>query len=186
MTRRTNIINRIAELAGQAAADQIAQELGGRLVYIRVEPSASMRELEARIFAEFTGDNHAALADKFNLLISEVYRTVHRERARQQQTLSEANLQAWESADPILWACRVTQLNLLTFQQAVLQAAETAKARGCLDRLAIALAILPVAPPATPSADTPAGSPDAPAGSQSCTPAPAGNPLPDSAQAPSA
>lgn len=177
MTRPYDFLARLAELTGPAVADQLAAEFGGRVFYMPVPP---LTALDEKILAMFTGDNYAELADKLRVSVVLVYRAVRRQQAQQRQSLLAESLEAWGNACQPVWVGQVTQLGFLSCLQAVTQAAETAKAQGYLDRLVIAVSILPEAPPATPRVDTPAIPPDAPAGIQSGIPAHPGNPLPGS------
>jgi len=71
-----------AEEFGADIADDIADVWGGQNFYIPKDMIAKARSRDARLYDEFTGDNHNELADKFDLSTQHVYRIVRRERER--------------------------------------------------------------------------------------------------------
>lgn len=160
------LMTRITELVGPSIAKQLATEFGGQHIYF---PARQASAHDALVLAEFNGDNHHELAHKHHVSVAWVYRLVaqsHRE------AVAEALQTVLGSSPQVLWAAPLTQLALLPGLEAVLRAAEKARALGCQDRLAAALVILPEAPAA--SAQLPQPTPVAPAETRPGTPAPAG------------
>lgn len=59
-------------------SDHLADAWGGQQLYVPMDISRR----NARIFAEFTGDNHADLAAKYHMGIHNIYSIISAERAR--------------------------------------------------------------------------------------------------------
>lgn len=79
---RPNIIDRIAELAGTDVASKIVEEYRG-WIYIKRTPGLNnstchdlSNALSDKICAEFTGDNHSELAERFSVSVQYVYRVI--------------------------------------------------------------------------------------------------------------
>ncbi len=173
------LMNRLTELLGPSVARQLATEFGGQTIYLPLRPAIGQRDAE--ILAEFDGNNHEALARKYHISLQWVYRLVAQSR---REAVADVLQAALGSSPQVLWAAHLTQLAILPGIEAVLRAAEKARAQGCQDRLVIALAILPEVPATGGPASVPPA-PVVPAENQSATPAPAGNPLPPSVVQPS-
>jgi Mor family transcriptional regulator len=65
-----------ASLMGQMFRKRVAEQLGGRLVYISKDARAAQAERNAKICREFTGRNHAELAKKHELTERQVRKIV--------------------------------------------------------------------------------------------------------------
>lgn len=70
---------------GKRVADIIADQFGGQQIYLPFD----RERRDARIFAEYRGDNIHAIASKYRVSTNQVYKIVQRELAkrRQKQTL---------------------------------------------------------------------------------------------------
>lgn len=129
-------------------------------------------ETVAAILVEFTGDNQAELALRHRVSTIVVQRVINRAR----HSMLGLALRASEGTGAdVLWARPVTRLVLQSLSEAVLQAVRTAEALDALDRLVIALAILPEGRPTEIPADSPPH-PGTPGESQPGTPSHADTP----------
>lgn len=70
---------------GKRVTDIIAEQFGGQQIYLPFD----RERRDARIYAEYRGDNVHALANKFRVSSNHIYKIVRRETAkrRQKQTL---------------------------------------------------------------------------------------------------
>ena len=163
-----DLLSRIAALAGFTVAQQVAAEFGGQLIMFPRGVGA-ISEVSAAILAEFNGSNHRELAERHRVSQRVIYSVLARAR---REAVATALQPGAESAVEVLSAMPVTQLDFLSWSKAVLQAAEKAREQDCLDRLVIALAILPPGHPASAHPSTPAAPAPSPAETPPGTPAP--------------
>ena len=56
----------------------LANQWGGQMVYMPQDTASK----HAAIYADFTGDNHSELAEKYNLSVPHIYQIVAQERER--------------------------------------------------------------------------------------------------------
>lgn len=70
----------LGQLLGAAVAGKLADDWGGQVIYIPMDLHAKNKERNAAIFREFTGDNVADLAAKYDLCVQAIYRIVKAER----------------------------------------------------------------------------------------------------------
>ena len=68
-----------AELAGLAVS-ALAFHFGGRPFYLPRGDAMRRCARDGQIWAEFTGNNHEDLAERFGLAISQIYKIVARQR----------------------------------------------------------------------------------------------------------
>lgn len=64
----------------QEAAGQVADDWGGQLVYVPMDLVGRNSMRNARIYAEFSGDNHANLASRYGLSVQAIYRILKVQR----------------------------------------------------------------------------------------------------------
>lgn len=64
----------------QEAAGQVADDWGGQLIYVPMELVGRNSMRNARMYAEFTGDNHGQLASRYGLSVQAVYRIIKAQR----------------------------------------------------------------------------------------------------------
>lgn len=70
---------------GKTAAGWLADHWGGQIVYIPKDAAGRQRTMYLQMYEEFTGDNHAELARKYDISVQHVYRIVRLIRAERQQ-----------------------------------------------------------------------------------------------------
>ena len=82
------IINQEAAKGVQGLGDRVvdifSQEFGGQQVYLPFD----LERRDARIYAEYRGDNIHAIATRYRMTTTHVYKIVKRERARRRQKQS--------------------------------------------------------------------------------------------------
>lgn len=81
--RDYGIATDVAEQAGAAIANTLAEHWGGQLISIPKDYHFKLAKRDLRIYGEFNGINHAQLARKYNLTVRGIYKLVERVRRRE-------------------------------------------------------------------------------------------------------
>lgn len=79
-----------ARLFATEAVGLIADDWGGQLIYVPMNAVGRRTQRNLKIWREFTGDNHAELATRYNLCVQRVYeilKAMHRLHAPKQGSL---------------------------------------------------------------------------------------------------
>lgn len=71
-----------AKAFGEEAAVFIADLWGGQVIYIPKDMAGRIRSRDSKIYAEFSGENHAELARKYKLSFQHIHRIIKKERER--------------------------------------------------------------------------------------------------------
>lgn len=72
----------LADQAGTAAADHIADHWGGQLVNIPKDYRYRIAERDLQIWDEFRGNNHSELARRYGMTLRGVYKLISRVKSR--------------------------------------------------------------------------------------------------------
>lgn len=72
----------IADQAGIAAADHIADHWGGQLVNVPKDYRYRIAERDLQVWEEFRGNNHAELARRYGMTLRGVYKLISRVKSR--------------------------------------------------------------------------------------------------------
>lgn len=79
----------LADQAGTAAADHIADHWGGQLVNVPKDYRYRIAERDLQVFSEFRGHNHAELARRHGMTLRGIYKLLSRVRSRVQDAQQE-------------------------------------------------------------------------------------------------
>jgi len=137
-------------------------------IYLPTAASVLLAQRTAAILAEFDGHNARELANRHGLSEWHVYRLVAKARREDVALALQPNA---ESDLEVLSVTPLLERDFLSVIAAVHTAWQTAEAQGDLDRLVIALAILPTTHPAVAHPSTPAATASSPTGNPPSTPA---------------
>lgn len=88
LTKEIAISQVDAERIAIDIAEKIRTEWGGGLIYIPKGNKLDRRGRNYKIWKDFNGDNHAALARKYDLAISTIYEIIDSERQKRQSIQS--------------------------------------------------------------------------------------------------
>ncbi len=80
----------VADQVGAAIVDNLADNWGGQNICIPKDYSYKLAARDLEIWDDFTGNNHAELARKYNMTTRSIYKIIHRIRKNgdpNQQTL---------------------------------------------------------------------------------------------------
>lgn len=72
----------LAEQCGAALADRLAAHWGGQLINIPKDYRFKLAARDLLIYEEFTGNNHADLARKYDMTVRGIYKIIERARKR--------------------------------------------------------------------------------------------------------
>lgn len=73
----------VAEQAGIAIADHLAEHWGGQLINFPKDYLFKLAERDLRIYNEFAGHNHGALASKYRMTVRGIYKLIARVHKRE-------------------------------------------------------------------------------------------------------
>ncbi|EIJ5166974.1 hypothetical protein LJH26_004276 [Salmonella enterica] len=147
-------MTRLTELAGEDTANRLANEFGGKLVYLPFQIWQPPETVDA-ICKAFTGDNHAELAKRFRTNTNVIFWAIQQ---HQKQRIKQSLLvrpEYGESGMQVHQVIPVTQSALPDLLEAVLLAAKMATTSEIPVQFHIAL----VSHRAVLSADTPVQTP---------------------------
>ena len=82
VARDHNIPGHIAEQIGCAIADRLADNWGGQLITFPKDCAYRLSQRDIALYADFTGNNHSALAKKYGIGTRAIYKLIARFRAR--------------------------------------------------------------------------------------------------------
>ncbi len=80
--RKLDIPKDKAKAFAEDATAHIADLWGGQILYIPKDMAGRIYSRDAKIYAEFVGDNHAELAREYDLSFQHVHRIIRKERER--------------------------------------------------------------------------------------------------------
>lgn len=80
--REHGIDAELREQAGLAVADHLADHWAGQLIYYPKDHVGRLSARDLRIYNEFTGHNHGALAKKHNMSVDGIYKLLRRARRK--------------------------------------------------------------------------------------------------------
>lgn len=84
------IDGRVADQAGTAAADHIADHWGGQLINIPKDYRYRIAERDLQMWSEFSGANHSDLARRYGMTLRGVYKVIRRVRSHLQTSQQDA------------------------------------------------------------------------------------------------
>lgn len=79
---RLNIPKAMAKEFGDDVTMYLASLWGGQMLYIPKDMASQVLSRDAKIYAEFTGNNHAELARKYDLSLQHTYTIIKKEREK--------------------------------------------------------------------------------------------------------
>jgi len=85
------IDSEIAEQAGFALADHMADHWGGQLLFFPKDIPYKLAKRDLKIWEEFNGHNHKQLADKYQIRIRTIYKIIRKVK-KQQLALNQSDL----------------------------------------------------------------------------------------------
>lgn len=91
LLREVSMDHAQAALIARKAARHVTNNWGGQIIYIPKNHGSQLSERDRKIWQEFNGKNHAALARKYHLTVQQVYNIIRsqgaRERAKNQSDM---------------------------------------------------------------------------------------------------
>ena len=73
----------VADQAGIASADFLADHWGGQLISIPMDHKFRVASRDLQIWREFRGNNHAELARRYGMTLRGIYKVIARVKARE-------------------------------------------------------------------------------------------------------
>jgi hypothetical protein len=167
----THFMERLESLIGSDAAQDLLNEFGGQVIFQPIADSFPILErsqqeralVDAAILTEFNGSNHSELARRHHVSISWVYRLL---KQSVPQSVTQALQPIAGNGTEVVWAAALAQVPPLQALEAGLQAFEKAKAHlqteadsqgrhPLMQRLLVAIVVLPPTHPAVLMANSP-------------------------------
>jgi len=73
----------VADQAGIASADFLAEHWGGQLINIPMDHKFRVAARDLKIWSEFRGNNHAELARRYGMTLRGIYKVIARVKSRE-------------------------------------------------------------------------------------------------------